>query len=700
MDPITDLIVESIESTANGTLVEFSFIKPSGTIGGYFLYESMDGGINYTYLDARIDSSFQRDSSTSTYDADGRTYYQYTFAPEYDGTEFYCKIAAAAPTREESVLSNSVHFYTIPSKPENVFVEYDGTSATVSWDSISFEDNKNESFTCYYVYQCPAVLLEGSSFDESTQILTNSSFSVGDKIWVVDSSKKSWWYGEVSVAETFDLSTNIIELNSDRSLNYIPSLNNLKVYELGTPEFIGSTGSITYNDVIESFNRNVFYLVTSYGSGSQESNSTGYPAQLTAIENAYPYLRSVGNSSTGLLNNAYWEDIKSCLIDSNYYDKSPYAIPFSQIETYNLRGYIGISGLKVDIYVNNIYHSTVYSDSGGHFDVNLKYNYGQTDIRFQARNVANTIFSRPSATTSIFPKNIYTYFSSLGERYSEIIGHANNIIENISLDTCDYDTFVGKFSPFVGISKFNTETSTGFLELGREGFKAFEYSAYDYSIERILDKFSEIVDEIDHYEIFYNNKLYQTKRSGFSFVTRNPQLTRSNYYYGVSACKSNGEETSVTSLRVDTRWWAIGSTGYVVLQWDSVDGAESYAIYRGESEDTLEFLIETSFNIWVDNGSILPLPSRSPVVLNFTSMEEPANVRCILNIHVTSYLMKMRYYTYMLIILYAENSFKIPEYQITRIRQFCYKYIAPEIKYSIIIANDDSITTYSGGPVL
>lgn len=136
MDPITDLQVSVALLSDDSTQATFSFVKPSGNIGGYYVYMSTNNQ-DFTQIAAKVDMIHGRDESISTYDLNGRTYYIYTISSDYANNILFFRITAVSTSLEESVQSSSVSVFTYPYKITSLFTKYDGYVANLSWDFVN-----------------------------------------------------------------------------------------------------------------------------------------------------------------------------------------------------------------------------------------------------------------------------------------------------------------------------------------------------------------------------------------------------------------------------------------------------------------------------------------------------------------------------------------------------------------------------------
>jgi len=699
IDPVTNFLIASTTLANNLTKFTFSFTKPTGDIGGYYLFMSSTG-ITYINVKTRIDASQPQVEEDRTYDIGSVSYFEYTTDSEYyDGKMLYFKIQALSAARELSVFSPVEIGYSYPSLPLNLFVQYNGIEAILTWDEIPFSDNKNSTFTNYNLYRDLAIPVNGTTYDSDTNKLSNSNFTAGSIIWVIDSFKKSQWFGTIATAGEFDLTSTGLVGYSDTSSTYVISMDNLKIYiDYKNPALIGVSSTGSYIDTAFIFDRYYIYSVCSAGLGIRISASTPYMCNTVDVTNAYPYLRSIENSTTTILNDPYWKRLKAVLTDKNFYDKTPFAIPYSNNVTYNLKGYLGVSNCKFDVFVNDIYSYTTSTGIYGEFDINYKFPKGSITMVFQARDRYNIKFSRKSAPYSIRTLNLYTWYSAvLGSQYKQVDAEVGSVMTDVSIETCRYSYFEDRFSPFVGLYKEGDESETKFTSLASINFKAFEYASYDKSLQMMFDSFQENIPEIDHYEIHYNMDLFDTQKTSYTFTATSTGLGRGNYWYGISACTRDGEETSVATLRIDRRWWPAPYVNENAIMWDYVYGADFYRIYRGTSEANLYFLTSTGMNVVVDINKAIPNPEITPVLYNFTDILEPTNVKLYDTCGVNNLFLRLKKTSSLIILLFGAENNVIAEFDLQRILYLLKKFIPPELKYSIVFSNDTKVILYPEG---
>ena len=619
------------------------------------------------------------------------TYFEYTLpTTATDGTFLYFKIQSLEITREVSIFSDVVTTYTYPSAPTNAFITYDNFDVTLTWNTVDFTNGKNSTFTNYNIYRDNGIEVVNFDKDEF-DILIHPSFTVGKYLWVFDIFKRCQWFGIITSTGVFPLTENKLTNYSDNTDSYIVNVDNLKAFiESGSKSLIGISSTGMHVD--NTFNNEKYYIysVESAAIGSRVSNRSVYSCYTVNITNAYPYLRSAENSDTALLINPYWRKLKEVLIDSNYYDKSSFALPYAMNTIYNLKGYLGVNNCKLDVFIYGVYSFTTSTGMYGEFNINYPFKFGTTELYFQARDKKNIGFSRKSAPYSIRTLNIYSIFATWGEQYKGALDELNNLISDNYIPTCRYASFEDKYAPFIELHKDGTEDNTKFLQLAAEIYKTFQYIGYDEALIKLFDAFVQYVDGFDSYQIYYNNSLFKEMTTATNFVANDPQLRRGNYYYGVSAAKFDGQETPITEVHVDKRWWPNNYKWFTILKWNDVVGADYYRIYKRTYYTEYKHLIDTTYTIFGDNGTLTTDPSIIPIDINVTDISLPT-VTEIYNTAVISRLLKMKQNYYINIAVFFKETQTIPEYQLNRINFYLDKFIPPELRYTIFYANDATV---------
>lgn len=698
---INNFSLYSQDLESGTTTFVFSFDKPTGDIGGYYLYQSFDN-VDFSSVKFLIDHDhFEEGDDASLYTEESSSIVFFTYSVPTgitDGRLLYLKLQGISISNELTSFSSTEQTYVAPTKPSNFTIVYDGYEAIAQWSALSTSTGKNTALLNYTVFRKRILSISGVSFDDETNICTHDDLEIGLAFWVVDTIKKSMWFGEVTTAGEFELTdTNKIVLASDASNGYTIFADNLQYY-IEDPTSIVTIGTTAFTELNDSsFDLDIRYIYTviSNGSGSKSSEEAKFPIYTIDVENSYPYLRSPGNSDNDVLKQTEWKSLKAVLIDQNYYDKTQFAIPYFEHENYNLKGYLGVSNCKLDVYINNIHTFVTSTGDYGEFNIYYPFKKGTTLVKFQARDKNNIKFSRISAPYSIRTINIYSWFYTLGEQYAEIEDEIENIKTDVNISEARYSSFVDMYAPLINFYKQGDEDETIFRSLATEVFKSFEYATYDESLYIILNAFVNNLSALDHYEIYWNESLYQTQRTGYTFTASSTGLERSDFYYGISSHNSvDGSETDVTTLRVDRRWWPVAYSNVNILMWDFVPGADRYKIYRGTDSDNLYFLTSTGMNVFIDIGDRTENTSIAPRMYNYTSLDKPENLILYDRYGVNNLFLRLKKPSSLVIILYGTGSSSLTEYNLQRLLTLFEKLIPPEIIWKVIFANNDKVILY------
>lgn len=699
MNPVTDLTVHAVSLVGENTHIDFSFTKPTdtdGTIGGYYLYGSSTG-LLYFFLDGKTDASHRKDLDISTWDDfDGYTHFEYTLSdPTYQGRILYFYIEAVSTLLEPSIPSNIVAVSSYPQIPDNFFCLYDSYETDLSWDSIDFIDGRNSDFSHYSIYKNYMVDVYNTTMTDT--VLYNTDFTVGKAVWIRDTFKKSDWFGEITTEGEFDLEDS---KRTEYSASYDDSiLDNFQIkLEADSDVLFANTTSTGFVDTYFTKRDFILYKLQSVTSTGAVSSFAKFPVYCYELTDISPYLRQPLNSSTGLLNNEYWVKLKNALIGNTYYEKGTFSVPYSATETFNFKGFLGVSRCLVDFYLHGIYHSTTSTGIHGEFEFNHLFPKGETQIYIQARDRDNVVFSQISGTYSIKTLNIYTAYSIWGDQYKAVNNEATAMISDLDFSKIRYSSFTDQIQPLIELYKYADEDTDDFITMSYEIFRMFEYVSYDESLYILLDAIKAATANFDHYELYFNNRYFRTSRTGFDYVHRfydrytdvEGGVFRSKYYYGVTSLTSTGEESDATIILVDDRSWPV-YRDINVLMWDYVPHIPLYNIYRGTSPDDLYFVDTASGNVYIDYGTFNPDPMKAPPAYNFTDYDPPSTVSRYINTKFTHVDMFFRNRYYLQILLYAVDNTTIPQYQLDRILFYLKKVIPPELKYTVIVSNDTSV---------
>jgi len=694
IDPITDLaIFEKRQQLDNVTVLRFSFTKPSGDVGGYILYSSIDGSV-FSEVAVRIDSSHNpEDSSLSTTQEGSTVYFTYNVPVEYAGSLLYFKVVCISTKKELSADSNIVTTTCFPSTVTNSKLVYTGQEVQLAWE-IDTEGVKNSAVNSYLVSRRVAKEIPTSEVYIVNSIAFCTKFVVGEYIYVVDNSMHSFWFGMVTEEGKFRLdSTTLIKEKSCSTEEYAPKLESLLFYTTSGADDISvldATSSMFITDTTFNTNTYYFYEIQAVTFDGTHGLRCGLPVYTLAFDFSYPYLRAPHDTNDFKISQIEWRLIKKALVDGNYYDKDVFTIPYFYNYTYTLRGYLGIAKAKLDVFLGEDLYTTLVTNDYGEFIFTFVLPYGESYFKFQARSQDNTLFSRVSSTYKVRTVYLYTFLSVLGEQLNNIRNEVQLLHTDISLTKSRYSSFIDRFVPFTGMYKLKNESDTEFRNISQTVFRMFEYSSVRKSLTLLLDSITDNLPTLDHYEIHYNYDIYQSLKTGYSFAVSDPKQPRGRYVYGISASTLTGEETDPETILVDTRWWPVGATYYTILMWDHSKGAEQYVIYKGQTEKELYYLTTIRGTIFCDYGTLVPNTSIKPIFYNFTDLQKPQNLRNYIHTHLSKFETRLKKNNVIVIILYATPAQEISDDHLTRIVSLLRYAVPPEIIYTVLYASDSS----------
>lgn len=716
---VTNFSLYSQTFTDNVLTLTFSFdLLNDITVGGYKLLKSVDDTGHNTTAQIRPDVQANQESSISTRNDEtvSKTYFDYEVSSEDLGRRIFFSLVTIATDWSETAPTSELEVFTSLVSPSSFITSFDNFHCILSWDPVEIDTSlgsgrgTNSIFSSYAIYRGEMDVPTGLSINTDTGALTSDDFLVGSYVWVIDKVKRSMWFGQVLTPGFFLATTdNRVSGVFDASDDYVAKFRNLDVFMFASnlaPELIGVTTDAEFTDTTCIRDRIYIYFVSCKGVGNVESDRVGFPIITQDMTKRMPYLRSVDNSSSQYLQQSFWRLLKDVLIDKNYYNKSKFAIPYLR-GSYTFRGYIGISSAKVDIYLNSIYNQTVISDSYGGFEFNIQLSLSDNLIQIQARDKLNQGFSMKSTRQIVTVVNMYSFFAALGAEYQEIWTEILQQKTDLSFRDSRYLAFEGKITPLINFYKDISEDDEAFRNIAIAAYIAYEYAGYKAALTLILDTFQNNITEFDHYGIYYNDSLYNTLRTGQTYamvtstgVDNGLGLSRGNYFYGVSSVSDTAEETTVQTVRVDTRWWptstglesSTGYYGYNILWWPEVEGIQRYGIYREQgpesSTGSLNYMITIPGNVFADVGTLSETTTTHPKEYTLTSFDKPETINVRINTRIG--LLEENNYkrNWLEIILYAVEDQEIPSFQLSRILSLFSELIPPELHYRVIYCND------------
>ncbi|HET7128249.1 MAG TPA: hypothetical protein VFJ93_04150, partial [Gaiellaceae bacterium] len=111
------------------------------------------------------------------------------------------------------------------------------------------------------------------------------------------------------------------------------------------------------------------------------------------------------------------------------------------------------------------------------------------------------------------------------------------------------------------------------------------------------------------------NVKFSPSITGAPTSTSSGTLAKGTYYYKVGATFATGESLPSAEKKVD-----LDAAGHVVLNWDQVDGATGYRIYRGDASGNETFLAAVgNVGTYTDDGSQTPNGTDKPATENPTA---------------------------------------------------------------------------------
>lgn len=729
---INDLTLFSVTNTDEGTKYTFSFKRPATFLGGYELVYSYNA-VEYIFACFKPDiklKSYGKSGADTEFvrELNGIIYFDYVLPTSsiINGHKILFKVNGYSTDRSVTFSSNIINTYTTPSSPigEDIFIgvtQYVNT-IKVSWLDVDYANDMNKDIKRVDVKKHTLTNIGITKLE--SDMLYSASIAEGNFYVVYDYKYNSFWRCRASSAGKIQLSNNLIENRShvytvDRPID----MHNLKLYlvsdnclVIGSVEPSHVTGqkfevfdNAIANDSIVAYSVN--YIMPD----EQVFTSDVSPILLNNLNNIVPSWRLLEKSNTPLLKSLTWKRLKNALVDKNYYDKSYWAIPYSDSMQYSLIGFIGVANCLVDIFINKTLYTTVTSNDYGEFELKYKFPLESVSIYVQARSKDNTLFSKIGHEVTIRAYYVYSALAVLSTEFNKIRAEQHAYLNKLSIDSCSAQDIRDIYTPQVGFDLIGDESIEVYRSFVKKALILYSYIGYEKAYQYFTDMFTELVPSVDRVEYFKNASFEDSYITGKTFIPikfkvddiANP-ISRKKYIYGVSALRINSanqiEETSPARIIVDNRWMPTSGMGVLsnILTWDRVNQAQSYAIYRGEYDASFSFeellfsrIAEIKGNTFVDMGDLTQNQSQRPFEFNSTIMDSPKNVQCLNNITLHTYgnlLKKPYYYT---IIVYMKGDAALPAYLISRLISILNIITPAEQFYTVIIANNSSVSLYN-----
>lgn len=703
-------------------VITFGFTMASlSNVVGYKLYFS-ETEVSTKQLCAFIakEGMSIEEDVTYTFTEDGVIHFNYTVPVSLYNKKGYFVVSVISNLWLETDFSSAIYCALLPDTITSLYCFYDNYDITCVWEDSINVLNTEHSLSHYLIEKSVGEAVKDYYINNDGD-LASTNFFLGEHYLVIDYVKKSMWYGSCETSGIFALSDNTkFNYVFDQDVDYEVSINNISIFKeseftelcflaKNNLEYItnsnGTLISCTYKDLNVEKDKVYFYRVSGCSSTDFSGFKLYYPLVIKDLKKIQPYLRSIGNSENVYLANSFWKKLKNVLTDSNYYNKETFDIPELKGK-YSFAGYIGISNVKVDIFLNDEYNQTVIPDFAGNFVFAIDISKNNVKLQMQARDNKNIGFSLKSSPQIIRPVNIYSFFTALGMEYEDIWKEILLQLKDFSFDTSRPQLLQDKLKPFLDFEKSVYETDTEFTNIIKECYLAYEYAGYVEGLKKVLEAFKANVTNFDHYDLFVKDITFNTKQTASSFVVRTLDLSskmmdRKSYIYAITSVSDEGFETSPSVIRVDTRWWPTKDTlssdddysSFIALTWDNVSGVNKYNIYRKEissdtySNDNFKLLTTAITNVFIDCGLFTETNSIPPLY-NITAYTKPKNLRIIHNTQVTDIFLAKRSMQWIKIIVYEKENTSIASVHISRLKTLCEDLIPPELGYDIIVCND------------
>ena len=615
------------------------------------------------------------------------------------------------------ILSNLIIVETFPDAVAEITTNYQTSGeVTISWEPVT----TSPQLQYYTLVRSRATQFKISdTFIESIDLTSGNliiTFSEAITTYIrVVYQKYSWSFFAINTA-TVILTNDDLEAFSNTDLNYLQiGKTGVEIYYPEFFEDIKTISTSTGLDVIETSTgittstglhhttdlppaiEEARYIYGIRTEGLTVSESNYIALDDVHIQHRNPELLPWQIQSDSTISNQKWENIKKVLVDSNYYNKNYYAIPYKELDSDNngftFDGFVNAGNESIEVYINGRLRETILSTSTGYFSFNFQGRLNKNTVRLTTNTVNQ---SRKSTEYAIYMYRIYSHFSVLANETKRIEDDLDTVHDNFFIDTCDADNIEPNFASQIGL-KFSSsidETLEEFRNVTKWILSAHLEFGLRSSFEKLMNAFTNYYTT---YTFFEKDSNLHSIAPAYAKIASDPHTFRGNYAYGVSALTSTNGETAVSTITTDKRWWPFFFKNGISMKWDAVIGAEKYAIYRGTSESTLRRIITTSGGLtsFLDNGTLLSSTGvltsigEAPYTFNFTNTANPSNFQeTKVSVNLDNFFPVRRRTSVTLAITTEIDPF--PDLILNRIYSYASFAIAP-LKLRVVIGSDKYI---------
>lgn len=330
-------------------------------------------------------------------------------------------------------------------------------------------------------------------------------------------------------------------------------------------------------------------------------------------------------TSTGFISNIYWQQMKASLVDENFYDKNTISLPYMATPI-NLKFFVGVAFVYVDVWINDIFFVTATTDEFGQFEINPIFALYGNVVKMRMRTMDNVIVPNGETRIMYNTYNSYTPFVVLGKDLTSTGLLLDYIQKESRLYEADNDGLWDNFAPLISLTKRGGMTATEEADMIKGIFHSFQHVQYMATVEGILSS----IPTVDHYIIYENGALFDVVKEGERIETSIGLIGANDYWYGVTACKTTGAQTTATTIRLDRKWFPIGYFTNNVIRWDKVNDADFYKIYRGVGTSDITLIHTTPNNdtlAYIDHNTTIEDFTNRPPTVNFSGIDVPDNLR-------------------------------------------------------------------------
>jgi len=464
--------------------------------------------------------------------------------------------------------------YNFPVSPVSNFISYyDGFDFNLTWDKV------NEPLVSNYKVEktsCEKLL---GFYIELRDIFNikfrHSRFVQGKQYIVHDLINGYHWVSTCNNQEELYISNfslkqslKFINYNDYQAINFdIYSIEDDKYQQIADIMQSTFVGKITYG--YQSDNSFLAFRVTTFG-GNLQTPAVVSVARAAVFSQVIPKLYPIYESTDIYSSSPYFNSMRSLIVDENYYYKNTFSLPYKSksiqdYDTYNIRGFVGLGDIFVDLIINSTIVQTVKTNSIGEFSFEFNTDFKDAEMGFIAYDQNRLQQSYPLTDITLNKVVQYAHLGILSYAFQRIQDEViQNTFNQFLLRKCSDEVINSYFAPLVGLTRRQDDDLIKFRQQVEFLFPLLHISNSGGTlnlIRLIIEYYVNNDYGISGYELYEHGDFLSTDHDSWvldkSLITDKSRLGKNKYTYYVS-CSPKGfpdRKSAPVTIFCDYRLW-------------------------------------------------------------------------------------------------------------------------------------------------